>query len=282
MNFTKMQAAGNDFILIEAADVEQDWSALATAICDRHFGVGGDGLLLVLPSAKADLQMREFNPDGSETEACGNGLRCVAKYAAERGLVGSQTRQMGIETIAGIRQARLITAGGRISGVEVSMGKPKFGAADIPISKQIEKKPILDYPVTVGGRKILLNLVSMGNPHAVCFWQDRVSSFPLPQLGRQIEHHRLFPRGVNFEVANILNPQRIEARVWERGVGETLACGSGACAITVIAQLHGLIGKQASIKLAGGILDVTWDGVGEVMLSGPAEVVFSGQWSSEV
>lgn len=284
MNFTKMQGAGNDFILVETSDVNREWSQVALAMCDRHFGVGGDGLLLVLPSDKADFRMREFNADGSEAEACGNGLRCVAKYAADRELISDGTHQILVETMAGISQAKLHRVSGKVTKIEVSMGKPRFGAKDIPVTIEpnqrglLDIKPILNYPVTIGGKKLLLNFVSMGNPHTVYFWQHSVSDFPLSQLGPEVERHRLFPNRVNFEVANVLSRHLIEARVWERGVGETLACGSGACAVAVIAQLHGFIDNKVDIKLPGGILNVEWDGVGEVLLSGPAEVVFTGEW----
>jgi diaminopimelate epimerase len=288
MKFTKMQATGNDFILVEASEVNRDWSRMAIAMCDRHFGIGGDGLLVVSPSDKADLCMREFNLDGSEAEACGNGLRCVAKYAAYSGLVGVGAHQISVETIAGVRQAKLYRTGKKITSIQVSMGEPRFGAKDIPVliepsqGEAVGIMPILDYSLTVDGKELLLNIVSMGNPHAVCFWQHPVADFPLSQLGPEVERHRVFPNRINFEVANVINRQRIETRVWERGVGETLACGSGACAVTVAAQLHGYIGNKVDIKLPGGILNVEWDGVGEVLLSGSAKVVFTGEWPEEV
>ena len=283
MRFTKMQGAGNDFVLVETKDMTQDWSQKVIAMCNRHFGIGGDGLLVVLPSDKADLKMREFNPDGSEAEACGNGLRCVAKYAADRELISAETHQVLIETMSGMRTARLHKTGGEINRIQVSMGQPIFSAGDIPVviesqGDTVDIKPILNYPVTIGSKKLLLNFVSMGNPHAVCFCQHPVSDFHLTQLGAEIEQYKIFPNRVNFEVANILNRQRIEARVWERGAGETLACGSGACAVAVIAQLHGFIDNKVDIKLPGGILAVEWDGVGEVLLTGPAERVFIGEW----
>jgi len=287
MKFTKMQATGNDFILVEA-NKDRDWSRMAIAMCDRHFGIGGDGLLVVSPSDKADLCMREFNLDGSEAEACGNGLRCVAKYAAYSGLVNAGTRQISVETIAGIRQAKLYRTGEKETRIQVSMGKPRFRAKDIPVliepsqGEAVGIMPILDYSLTVDGKELLLNIVSMGNPHAVCFWQHPVADFPLSRLGPEVERHRIFPSRINFEVANVINRQRIEARVWERGVGETLACGSGACAVTVAAQLHGYIGNKVDIKLPGGILNVEWDGVGEVLLSGSAKVVFTGEWPEEM
>ena len=286
MNFTKVQGAGNDFILVEAGDVNRDWSQVAMTICDRHFGIGGDGLLLLLPSSVADLQMRVFNPDGSEAEACGNGLRCLAKYALHKGLVNARAQEISVETISGVRRARLQKAGGRVAGIQVGMGEPKFGAKDIPVAieqgrNMVDIKQVVNYPITVDGKELLLNLVSIGNPHAVYFWQHPVSDFPLSQLGPKVEQHRLFPNRINFEVARIVSRKQIEARVWEKGVGETLACGSGACAIAVIARLRDYINSKVNIKLLGGALGVEWDGVGEVFLSGPAEIVFSGEWPDE-
>ncbi|MDI6814809.1 MAG: diaminopimelate epimerase [Dehalococcoidales bacterium] len=287
MNFTKMQAAGNDFILVETSDINRDWSQIAIAICDRHFGVGADGLLLVLPSDTANFQMRVFNPDGSEAKACGNGLRCLAKYVVDKGLANTGAQEILVETMSGIRRVKLYKAGGEVIRIQAGMGKPKFGAKDIPIaieqgsSNEVDIKPILNYSVTIEGRELLLNFVSIGNPHVVYFWQHSVSDFPLSQLGPRVERHELFPNRVNFEVAQVISRHQIEARVWERGVGETLACGTGACAIAVVAQLHGYIDNKVDIKLPGGILNVEWDGVGEVFLSGPAEIVFTGDWPTE-
>ncbi len=286
MNFTKVQGAGNDFILVEGTQTQRDWSRLAIAMCDRHFGVGADGLLLVLPSSVADFKMRVFDPDGTEAEACGNGLRCLVKYVLEKGLTRTATHQMMVETIAGIRKVEIQRKGGRVVSIKVSMGEPKFGASDIPVAVEagrdlVDIKSMLGYPVTVDNTELLLNLVSMGNPHAVCFWQHPVSDFPLSELGPKVENHPIFPSRVNFEVARVLSRKQIEARVWERGVGETLACGSGACAVAVAAQLHGFIDSKVDVKLRGGTLGVEWTGAGEVFLSGPAEIVFSGEWSDE-
>lgn len=284
MNFTKMQGAGNDFILIEAGNISRDWSKTAIAICDRHFGVGADGLVLVLSSNKADFRMREFNPDGSEAEACGNGLRCLAKYVRYKGLIRAETQEISVETLAGVRKVKFVRAGSKTATIQVGMGKPKFKAEEIPVVIEPSKpnlldiKTILTYPVTVDRQRLLLDFVSMGNPHAIYFWQQPVSDFPLERLGSKVEHHKIFPKRINFEVARVINRHEIEARVWERGVGETLACGSGACAIAVAAQLHGYIDKKVDIKLPGGTLNVQWDGAGEVFLSGPAEVVFNGEW----
>ena len=284
MNFTKMHGAGNDFILVETNDTQRNWSKLAIAMCDRHFGIGGDGLILVMPSDKADARMREFNPDGSEAEACGNGIRCLARFVFEKGLVGPQAEQISVETLVGIRKLKLLKKGNKLMSIQAAMGKPAFGAHDIPVlleqgsQKIVYIKLMLSYPVTVEGTDLLLNFVSMGNPHAVFFQQSPIADFPLTQLGPKVEHLSIFPRRTNFEVARIINRKQIEVRVWERGAGETLACGSGACAVVVAAQLYGYADKKVDIKLPGGTLQIEWDGAGEVLMSGPAERVFTGEW----
>jgi len=285
MNFTKMQGAGNDFILVEASNILRDWSSLAIDMCHRHFGIGADGLLILLPSDRADLGLRIFNPDGSEAEACGNGLRCLAKYVIDKGLLSGElegVKEILVETVAGIRKVKIHKALGELTEIQVGMGIPKFEAKDIPVAIEPDKGNLVDiminYQIIVGGRELLLNFISMGNPHAVYFWQYPVSRFPLSRLGPEVEEHKIFPNRVNFEVARVINREQIEARVWERGVGETLACGSGACAVAVAAQLYGYIDNKVDIKLPGGILSVEWDRVGEVLLSGPAEKVFTGEW----
>ena len=281
MNFTKVQGTGNDFILVEASEINLDWSQTAVAMCDRHFGIGADGLLVLLPSHLADFQMHIFNPDGSEVEACGNGLRCLAKYVIDRGLAKSGAQEISVETVAGIRKAKIYRAVGKLAKIQVGMGEPKFGAKDIPVveSGLVDIKSMLSHHVSIGSRELLLNFVSMGNPHAIYFWQYPVSDFPLSQLGPEVEQHKMFPNRVNFEVANVISRRQIEVRVWERGVGETLACGSGACAVAVAAQLLGYIDSKVDIKLPGGTLEVEWDKVGEVLLGGPAEIAFTGEWS---
>ncbi len=285
MNFTKVQGAGNDFILVEASEVNPDWSQMAVAMCDRHFGIGADGLLVLLPSHLADFRMHIFNPDGSEAEACGNGLRCLAKYVIDMGLANAGAQEISVETVAGIRRVRIYRAMGELTKIRVSMGEPKFGAKDIPVviepevGNLVDIKSMLSYHISIGGRELLLNFVSMGNPHAIYFWQHPVSDFPLAQLGPAVEQHKMFPNRVNFEVAKVISRRQIEARVWERGVGETLACGSGACAVAVAAQLLGYIDNEVDIKLLGGTLEVAWDEIGEVLLGGPAEIVFTGEWS---
>jgi diaminopimelate epimerase len=257
---------------------------MARLICQRHFSVGADGLLLLMPSEIADFGMRVFNADGSEAEACGNGLRCLVKYVIDQGLAKAGADEVNVETIGGIRKARLIKQASKVTKIQVTMGTPVFDARKIPVSLEAGRGNLVDinlianYPVTVEDRELLLSFVSMGNPHAISFQKQPISKFPLSQLGPIIEQHKLFPKRVNFEVANIINRKQIDVRVWERGVGETLACGSGACAVAVVAQLLGFIDNPVSIRLPGGTLEVTWDNVGEVLLSGPAGIVFTGEW----
>ncbi|MCL2150570.1 MAG: diaminopimelate epimerase [Dehalococcoidia bacterium] len=284
MYFTKLQGLGNDFVLIDAREPRGcDWADLARKICRRRFGIGSDGLLLLLGSQTADFRMRMFNPDGSEAEACGNGLRCLVRYIAANDL--NQRDDLCIETMAGIRQAKLLGQGSQAL-IKVSMGKPSFRPEDIPIANEASKGSLFDimigdYPLTAEGRDLKLNFVSMGNPHAVHFTTDPVAEFPLAALGPQVEKAALFPRGVNLEVVRMSGPGRCEMRVWERGAGETLACGSGACAAMVAARLHGLAGDNLELKLPGGTAEVSWDGQGEVWLTGPAEIVFTGEWPDE-
>jgi len=285
MNFTKVQGAGNDFILVEASEVNLDWSQMAMAMCNRHFGIGADGLLVLLSSHLADFQMHIFNPDGSEAEACGNGLRCLAKYVVDMGLANTEAQEILVETVAGIRKVKIYRAMGKLTKIQVDMGEPKFGAEDIPVVIEpkegdlVDIKSMLSYSITIENTELLLNFVSMGNPHAIYFGQYPVSNFPLSQLGPEVEQHKMFPNRVNFEIANVISRRQIEARVWERGVGETLACGSGACAVAVAAQLLGYTDNKVDITLPGGTLEVEWDKIGEVLLGGPAEIVFTGEWS---
>ena len=276
MDFIKLQATGNDFILIEARRMKRDWSALAKAICHRRFGGGADGILLILPSKKADFYMRMFNPDGSEAEACGNGLRCAARYAIEKGMVAKT--EVRIETPAGMKIAR---AKGKRS-IQVNMGKPVLKPTAIPVvvqgRKASDETPVIDYPLTIGKKRLKVTCVSMGNPHAVCFIEQRDDEFPLAEIGPQVEHHHMFPNRVNFEIVNIINRKKLRARVWERGAGETLSCGTGACAVVVAARLKELTDNPVDIILPGGTLTIDWDGKGEMLLSGPAEIVFEGTW----
>lgn len=287
MHFTKMQSAGNDYVVVEATN-HCDWSQLVQVVCDRHFGVGCDSLLVLLPSKKAHFRMRVFDTDGSEAEMCGNGIRCLAKYVFDKGLVKNGTREIQVETEAGVKQLRVTKQDGKVVSIQANMGEPRFGAEEVPALVEKNRAGVLDInsmlscPVTVDGTHLRLNLVSMGNPHAVHFTEQAVAEFPLAELGPKVEHLPIFPNRVNFEVARVIGRGQIEARVWERGVGETLACGTGASATTAAAHLLGYIDDEVDITLRGGTLHVVWNGTDGVLLSGPAEIVFEGEWPYEV
>ena len=282
MKFTKMEGAGNDYIYVDARSMDLDWPELSRKMSDRHFGIGGDGLILIKGSDIADLKMSMFNADGSEGEMCGNGIRCFAKYAIEHEIVPPPTNGLNVETLAGVRNIIPKYDGDSISGARVSMGAPILEPGLVPVAlgpaEAYKTGPVLDYPFEMDSLGLPLSFVSMGNPHAVTFIEQPVADFPLHTIGPKVEHHPIFPRRVNFEIVNIIGPGRLDARVWERGSGETLACGTGACAIAVAARLAGICGDKVDIKLPGGKLTIEWDGAGEVFLEGPAMEVFSGEW----
>ena len=283
MKFTKMHGAGNDYIFIDARTIDADWTALARSMSDRHFGIGGDGIILVLPSDTADLKMRMFNADGSEGEMCGNGIRCFTKLAIERGIAEKGVSRLSVETLAGVRTVVPVLEGDRVVRATVAMGMPRLEPDEVPVSLDSARgervgKAVVNYPVEVGSTDLKLSFVSMGNPHAVAFVEQPVGGFPLHLIGPQMERLAMFPRRVNFEVANLEGGGRIRARVWERGSGETMACGTGACAVAVAARLLGLSDGDLDITLPGGTLKISWDGEGEVYLEGDAVEVFEGEW----
>ncbi len=283
MRFTKMQGAGNDYIFIDARGLSEHWPELSRRMSDRHFGIGGDGVILIMDSEAADLRMRMFNADGSEGEMCGNGIRCFAKYAVERKIALGSNGGLKVETLAGIRTVEPVYQDGRVTGARVAMGAPELRPADIPVALDPvisgASIPVIGYPLKIEDQDMSLTFVSMGNPHAVAFVDEPVSDFPLHIIGPQVEHHSIFPNRVNFEIVNLNGGAKVDARVWERGSGETLACGTGACAIAVAARIQGLSHGPLDINLPGGTLTINWDGEGEVYLEGPAEEIFSGEWA---
>jgi len=277
VRFTKYHGAGNDFIVIDARGLDGEWADAARAMCNRHFGVGADGSMLVL-GAYPHLMMRMFNPDGSEAEACGNGLRCFVKHVVDEGLAADD--EFIVETLGGPRRVVSFRGPDRtVDEVEVSMGAPRFGPDDVPAIVPGRHAPLLDVPVQVGDRMLCVDVVSMSNPHAVAFVDEAPSGYPLDTVGPLMEHHGMFPARVNFEVARVREDGDIDARVWERGAGETLACGTGACAIAVAARLRDRCNEAVRVHLPGGQLTITWSGgEEEVRLRGPAERVFIGDW----
>ncbi len=290
MKFTKMHGAGNDYIYIDARGMDQDWASLSRQMSDRHFGIGGDGIILLLESQVADLKMRMFNADGSEGEMCGNGIRCFAKYVIERDIAKPAEDGLKVETLAGIRTVVPISQNGLVTRARVAMGAPRLRPQEVPVDIDLAQaqrvgEAVVNYPLSIDGTDLRLTFVSMGNPHAVAFIQQPVEQFPLHDIGPRVEHHPMFPNRVNFEIVNVVGDSKFNARVWERGSGETMACGSGASAMAVAARLLNITGKSVDINadtvditLPGGTLTVTWDGEGEVYLEGPAVEVFSGEW----
>ena len=292
MNFVKMHGTGNDFVIVEGARAESDstkWPSIAQSVCSRRFGVGADGILVVRPSDTAALRMQIFNPDGSEAEMCGNGIRCVAKYAVERGLIEDAAATNGdgvhIETLAGVMTVWPLhadDASPRIDAVRVAMGAPVLTPREIPVALD-GPEPIANYALDVGGHSFRLSFVSMGNPHAIAFLDTPVEAFPLETVGPEMEHHPLYPERVNFEIANLMARDRMSIRVWERGAGLTMACGTGACAAVVAARINGLVDDCVSVDLPGGTLTIEWDGDPEspVYMTGPAASVYAGTLSTD-
>ena len=276
MRFVKMHGAGNDFVVVDGAKedlTEAQLPAVARYACDRHFGIGGDGLILVLPSRVANFRMRMFNPDGSEAEMCGNGIRCFAKYVYDRKI--HQDVLMSVETLAGTKTLKLNVAGGKVQTVRVDMGEPRLRRSEIPMKGADEPKVVME-PVKIGGRKYELTCVSMGNPHCVTF-VDRLDGQPVEKLGVEIEHHPYFPQRTNVELVEVLGQHEIKMRVWERGAGETLACGTGACAAAVASALADKASRKLTVHLLGGDLFIEWLGDNKVYMTGNAEEVFEGK-----
>ena len=279
MEFTKMHGAGNDYVYIDARSKDRDWNELSRLMSDRHFGVGGDGLILVRESDVADLKMSMYNSDGSEAEMCGNGIRCFVKYAVDRGIVSDSSVSVSVETLAGIRQVAPISEDGRVVAARVSMGNPILAPADVPVKLESAGEygagPVLGYPFQMDSRDLPLNFVSMGNPHAVCFMETPIGDFELHRIGPLVENHTKFPKKMNFHIANIANDGSISMRSWERGAGETWSCGSGACAAVIYGVKSGILDSRVNVHLNGGDALVEFDG-DKVFLSGPGEFVYEG------
>lgn len=275
MFFTKVQGLGNDFVLVEAFDTLpiSDPGQLAQRICDRHFGVGADGLVLLSHSVTADLRMRIWNADGSEAEMCGNAIRCVGRYAYERG--ACRREEMAVETLAGVRQIKLHLRDGSVSAVTVDMGSPILDPVQIPVLSR--RNPAVLVPIIGVDEVYRVTAVSMGNPHAVVFVPD-LETIDLQRQGSFLERHQLFPRGTNVEFVQVIDPEEVKVRVWERGVGATLACGTGACAVAVAAVLNGLTESKLWVELPGGRLQINWRNQQHVLMTGPAESVYTGDW----
>lgn len=276
MKFTKMQGLGNDYVYVNCfREKIQNPSELAKKISDRHFGVGSDGLIMINPSDVADFEMEMYNADGSRGEMCGNGIRCVAKYVYDYGLTDKTS--ISVETLGGIKYLELTVENGKVKLVKVNMGSPCLAPAEVPVIAEGEK--VVNEPIVVGGREYHMTCVSMGNPHAVIFVDQDVRELPLEDIGPDFETHERFPNRVNTEFVRVLDRKTAEMRVWERGSGETLACGTGACAVAVACILNGLGEEEMTVRLLGGDLKIQWDKEKDVVyMTGPAETVFDGEW----
>lgn len=278
MRFTKMQGLGNDYVYVNCFEEKIDNpSELARRISDRHFGVGSDGLIMINPSDKADFEMEMYNADGSRGEMCGNGIRCVAKYVYDYGLTDKTS--ISVETLGGIKYLDLTVQDGKVKLVKVNMGTPELAPSKVPVAAEGDRA--VDEPITVDGKEYRMTCVSMGNPHAVIFADRDIRELPLEEIGPKFENHERFPKRVNTEFVRVLDRRTAEMRVWERGSGETLACGTGACAVAVACVLNGLTEDEVTVRLLGGDLQIKWDRENDIVyMTGPAEVVFDGEWSA--
>jgi len=272
LGFWKMHGTGNDFIVIDDRNGELgdgDMAGFARRVCERRFSIGADGLLLVCNSGTADVKMRMFNPDGTEAEMCGNGIRCFAKFCYDNQIV--RKKELKVETLAGIKCTWLSTSNGEVESVKVDMGEPSFDRNVIPM---LGKGPCVDEKLKVDGESYSVACLSMGNPHCVLF-VDNVETYPVQDVGPKIESHEVFPRRVNVEFVQVVNREEITVRVWERGAGETLACGTGACASAVASYVLGKTGREVTVHLSGGDLEIAYNR--RVLMSGPAVKVFEGK-----
>lgn len=275
MKFTKMHGIGNDYIYVNCLEEKvPNPSELAVKLSDRHFGVGADGLILIKPSEKADFEMDMYNADGSRGMMCGNGIRCVAKYVYDKGLTDKTT--ISIDTQAGVKYLDLTIENGKAVLIKVNMGSPSFLAEQIPVTA--DTKEVVAAPLTVEDRDYQITCVSMGNPHCVTFLKKDVRDLDLEKIGPFFENHKRFPNRINTEFVNVIDRKTLRMRVWERGSGETLACGTGACAVAAAAVRNGLADEEVTVHLLGGDLQICWDKEADLIyMTGPAEIVFDGE-----
>lgn len=274
MKFTKMQGLGNDYVYVNCMEEEiENPSELAKQVSDRHYGVGSDGLILIGPSEHADFEMKMYNADGSRGEMCGNGIRCVGKYVYDYGL--TDRTEISVETLGGIKYLSLTVENGKVSLVKVDMGSPIFVPEQIPV--KAGRQDAVDVPINVDGKEYRMTCISMGNPHAVVYMDD-IKGLEIEKIGPKFEQHPCFPNRVNTEFAHVIDRQTVEMRVWERGSGETLACGTGACAVAVSCMVNGLTDDTVTVRLLGGNLEIAWDREKNIVyMTGPATVVFDGE-----
>jgi diaminopimelate epimerase len=282
--FTKMQGCGNDYIYVNGFTEkipQEEKTELVRHISDRHFGIGGDGVIFINPSSEADFEMEMYNADGSRAEMCGNGIRCVAKYVYDKGL--TDKTDISVISCGQIKYLQLFLKEGRVDTVRVNMGAPELRPERIPVTvaeagMPLEKERIVNAPIIVQGKEYKMTCVSMGNPHAVIFLED-VTNLEIEQIGPYFENHERFPKRINTEFVKVLDKKTVQMRVWERGTGETLACGTGCCATVVACILNGLTDEKVTVKLLGGEIEIEWDREANlVYMTGPAVTVFEGEY----
>lgn len=275
LKFTKMHGLGNDYVYMDAINQKiENRESLARFVSDRHFGIGSDGLILICPSEVADFRMQMFNSDGSEAEMCGNGIRCVGKFVYDNGLTNKQT--VTIETLAGIKTLEMTVENGKVVLAKVDMGEPILEPEKIPVLSK--DNPTKNLKLKVEDREFEFTCVSMGNPHAVTFLDENVKEFDICKYGKVLEVDKAFPKKSNIEFINVVDDKTLRMRVWERGAGETLACGTGACATTVASALNKYTGRKVTVELLGGNLEIEWSkDNNHVYMTGPAKTVFEGE-----
>ena len=282
--FTKMQGCGNDYIYVNGFTEkipQEEKTELVRHISDRHFGIGGDGVIFINPSLEADFEMEMYNADGSRAEMCGNGIRCVAKYVYDKGL--TDKTDISVISYGQIKYLQLFLKEGQVDTVRVNMGAPELRPERIPVTvaeagMPLEKERIVNAPIIVQGKEYKMTCVSMGNPHAVIFLED-VTNLEIEQIGPYFENHERFPKRINTEFVKVLDKKTVQMRVWERGTGETLACGTGCCATVVACILNGLTDEKVTVKLLGGEIEIEWDREANlVYMTGPAVTVFEGEY----
>jgi len=280
VEFAKLHGAGNDYIAIDGRNTDRDWGKLSLEMSRLAFGVGSDGIVLVQDSDVAQIRMRVYNPDGSEAEMSGNGIRLFAKFVIDRKIAVPENGELTVETGGGVRTVWPTMEGEKMVAAKVAMGVPTFVPAEIPVdTDKIGGADIVkSFPIQAGDRELKVTCLAVGNPHAVVVMEDSVEDFPLVEIGPSVENHELFPNRINFEIVNVVSRSKIRARIFERGAGETMSSGTGSTASATAARAHGLVDDAVDVMVDGGVLRISWDETGEAYLEGPAVEVFTGIW----
>jgi len=280
VEFAKLHGAGNDYIAIDGRNIDRDWGKLSLEMSKLAFGVGSDGIVLVQDSDIAQIRMRVYNPDGSEAEMSGNGIRLFAKFVIDRKIAVPENGELTVETGGGVRTVWPTMEGEKMVAAKVAMGVPTFVPAEIPVDTgKIDGADIVkSFPIQAGDRELKVTCLAVGNPHAVVVMDDSVEDFPLVEIGPSVENHELFPNRINFEIVNVIDRSKIRARIFERGAGETMSSGTGSTASATAARAHGLVDDAVDVMVDGGVLRISWDETGEAYLEGPAVEVFTGVW----